>query len=311
MSNKDRAKSETTEEPIERIGLRLKRGREAKGLSLSDVVKQLSLASEIIEALESDDTEALPSAVFVQGYLRSYAKIIDIDAEPLITLYRAQTPQKELGTLSQPSIKQEVHSGHGVVRAISWIIGLGLIALVAFWWVNQGEEMLAVDTLINEPISDTPILTLPKITEVEEYVVEEPPAEIAVEEPTSDMPTEVIEELAPIVEEPVTEIPKALVEQVKLGDEISLSSDPEWEIVITFTGPCWVNIKDADGKKRIVGNISEGMVHTLEGPAPYSVVFGNTTAVELRINDQLIDLTSYSRGNVARFTLNPAELVAQ
>ncbi len=309
MSNKDRAKSEATEEQIERIGLRLKRGREAKGLSLSDVVKQLSLASEVIEALESDDAEALPSAVFVQGYLRSYAKIIDIDAEPLITLYRAQTPQKELGTLSQPSIKQEMHSGHGAVRAISWAIGLGLIALVAFWWVNQGEEILAVDTLINEPVSDTPVLTLPKIAEVEERVVEEPLTEV--EEPTTDMPMEVIEEPASIVEEPPIEIPEAVIEQVGVGDETSLSSDPEWEIVITFTGPCWVNIKDADGKSRIVGNISEGTVHTLEGPAPYNVILGNAAAVELRINGQLIDLTSYSRGNVARFTLNPAELVAQ
>jgi cytoskeleton protein RodZ len=309
MSNKDRAKPEATEEQVERIGLRLRRGREAKGLSLSDVVKQLNLASEIVEALESDDAEALPSAVFVQGYLRSYAKIIDIDAEPLITLYKAQTPQKELGTLSQPSIKQEVHSGHGAVRAISWVIGLGLIALVAFWWVNQGEEMLAVDTLVKEPISETPVLTLPKIAEIEESVVEEPQA--GVEEPTIDIPTEVIEEPAPIVEELPTAIPEPVIEQVELDDKMSLSSDTEWEIVITFTGSCWVNIRDADGKRRIVGNISEGTVHILEGPAPYNVILGNATAVELRINGQLIDLSPYSRGNVARFALNPAELVAQ
>jgi len=307
MSNKDKAKPESTEEQIERIGLRLKRGREAKGLSLSDVVKQLNLASEIIEALESDNAEVLPSAVFVQGYLRSYAKIIDIDAEPLIELYKAQTPQQEVGSLSQPSIKQEVHSGHGAVRAISWVIGLGLIALIVLWWVNQGEEMLGGDVQVEMPISKTPVLALPKIDEVD--TVEEPKVVAEIEQP-------VIEASAPVDAESPAEVAEPVTEQVEVAPVIStseepLSSDSEWKIVITFTDSCWVNIKDAEGKGQIVGNISEGTVRTLEGPAPYNVVLGNAAAAELRINGQLIDLTPYSRGNVARFTLNPAELVTQ
>ncbi|MCF6281995.1 MAG: DUF4115 domain-containing protein [Candidatus Polarisedimenticolaceae bacterium] len=307
MSKNNNAESEQIEEQVESIGLRLKRGREAKGLLLSDVVKQLNLSSEIIEALESDDTAALPSAVFVQGYLRSYAKIIDIDAEPLIEQYRIQRPQFEQGSLSQPSLKREVHSGHGIVRVVSWTLGLGMIALMVLWWVNQGEEMLVIETT---PVVESPLLTLPKIVEVE--AVEAPPVIAAVEIPikTAVASAPVAEDVTAVeISEPVSEP----VEAVSTDDmtEEPLSSDPEWKIVIEFSGPCWVNIKDAEGRGRIVGNMEEGTVHTLEGPAPYSVVLGNASAVTMRIDGQLIDLSSYSRGNVARFTLDPAEFVAQ
>jgi len=316
MSNRDKAKPEPPEEQVESIGQRLKSGREEKGLSLSDVVKQLNLASDIIEALESDNTEALPGAVFVQGYLRSYAKIIGIDAEPLIEMYQAGTPQAEASSLSPPSIKKEVHSGHSIVRAISWVIGLGLVAIVALWWVNQGEKMLVIDSPVDEPVVESPSLMLPKIIETEEIVVEvsEPEAVVA------DSQTETMPPPTPVAVEPppeTVEVAESVTtEQIELAptadaDETSRSSDPEWKIVLTFNGPCWVNIKDADGKGRIVGNIGEGTVRTLEGPAPYSVVLGNVAAAELRIDGQRIDLTRYSRGNVARFTLNPAELVAQ
>jgi cytoskeleton protein RodZ len=313
MSKKDKAKPEPTEKPVEGIGSRLKRGREEKELSLSDVVKQLNLAVEIIEALENDDADALPGPVFVQGYLRSYAKIIDIDADPLIELYRTHSPQPDIGSLSQTSLKQEVHSGHGVMRIINWAIGLGLIALTALWWVNQGEEMLVIDTQVDERVIESPKLALPKIVEIEERVIakEPEPKESAVESQR-----ETIETPALVVVKPSSEIIEPVTGQVELvpmadENESSLSSDPEWKIVLTFNAPCWVNIKDADGKGRIVGNIEEGSVRTLEGPAPYSVVLGNAAEAELRIDGQLIDITRYSKGNVARFTLNPAEFVSQ
>ncbi len=321
MSNKDKAKPEPSEEQIESIGHRLKRGRKERGLSLSDVVKQLNLASEIVEALESDNTKALPGAVFVQGYLRSYAKIIKIDAEPLIEMYQAGTPQAEASSLSPPSIKREIHSGHSIVRAISWTIGLGLVAIMVLWWVNQGEETLAIDTPVgDDPMVGSPSLVIPKITETEETIVETSEPEVTVVDIASQ--SEAMETSVAVVVEPPPESVEAVesitAESVALelapmpeDAETAPLSHSEWEIVLTFSGPCWVNIKDADGKGRIVGNIEKGTVRTLEGPAPYSVVLGNAAAVELHIDGQRVDLARYSRGNVARFTLNPAELVSQ
>ncbi len=318
MSNKDKAKPEPSDEQIESIGHRLKRGRKERGLSLSDVVKQLNLASEIVEALESDNTKALPGAVFVQGYLRSYAKIIKIDAEPLIEMYQAGTPQAEASSLSPPSIKREIHSGHSIVRAISWIIGLGLVAIIVLWWVNQGEEIRVIDTPVGDPMVGSPSLVIPKTTETEKIIVEPPEPEVTVvdiasQSETMETSVAVIVEPSPDSIEAVEPITAEAVELAPMPEDAETAplSHSEWEIVLTFSGPCWVNIKDADGKGQIVGNIEKGTVRTLEGPAPYSVVLGNTAAVELHIDGQRVDLTRYSRGNVARFTLNPAELVSQ
>ena len=49
----------------------------------------------MIESLERDDYEALPSRVFVIGYIRKYACRVGLDPEPLVAAYRAAVPEAE------------------------------------------------------------------------------------------------------------------------------------------------------------------------------------------------------------------------
>lgn len=74
------------------VGAALREGRELLGLSVADVANRIKFAPRQIEALEADDFEQLPEMAFVRGFVRSYARLLEIDAAPLL----AALPQKHL-----------------------------------------------------------------------------------------------------------------------------------------------------------------------------------------------------------------------
>jgi len=69
---------------VNSAGTTLRVAREQWGLSLTDVAENLNLGTDTIEAIESDDYSSLPGTTFVKGYIRSYAKLLQLDVEGLM-----------------------------------------------------------------------------------------------------------------------------------------------------------------------------------------------------------------------------------
>lgn len=86
-------------------------GRIAKSLTVKDVSNNLRLSIKQIEALESNDFSGLPQAMITRGFIRNYARLLELDAEPLLASYRARMPEPETGTLNvKTSMHQVMHS---------------------------------------------------------------------------------------------------------------------------------------------------------------------------------------------------------
>ena len=66
------------------IGQELAAAREARGLALADVAQQLKFSPRQLEALEQEHFEVLPGATFARGMVRSYARLLKLDPEPLV-----------------------------------------------------------------------------------------------------------------------------------------------------------------------------------------------------------------------------------
>ena len=80
-------------------GARLRRLREARELTVEEVADRLFLEVRIVEALEADRHEALPAPVFVRGYLRQYARLLDTDPAPLLAAYHPPADQSTAGAV--------------------------------------------------------------------------------------------------------------------------------------------------------------------------------------------------------------------
>ena len=63
------------------IGQLLRETREAKGLTLDDVEQEIRIRSSYLEALENEDYDRLPGAVYVRGFLRNYARFLGVELE--------------------------------------------------------------------------------------------------------------------------------------------------------------------------------------------------------------------------------------
>src|SRR5699024_1746130 len=93
-------------------GQMLREARLAQDYSLADLCGLTMLPKHTVEALEDDDFEALAQPVFVRGYYRKCAKVLEIDAEPLLAAYTAAggaraaaAPQQSLGASGGASVK--------------------------------------------------------------------------------------------------------------------------------------------------------------------------------------------------------------
>lgn len=79
--------NEAEQQPVEvkpSAGRMLVEARERLGLSIPDVARQLRLSTRQIEALEADDYASLPSKTFLRGFIRNYARLLQLDPEPLL-----------------------------------------------------------------------------------------------------------------------------------------------------------------------------------------------------------------------------------
>lgn len=87
------------------LGEQLSAEREAKGWTVEYVAGQLNLATRQIQALESDNYAALPGMASVRGFVRAYAKLLRIDANPLVALIAAEQITPNLPLEPRPNVK--------------------------------------------------------------------------------------------------------------------------------------------------------------------------------------------------------------
>ena len=66
------------------VGEHLRRGREACGLQVGEIAQTLKLGARQVEALEAGDWQGLPGQTFVRGFVRNYARVVQLDPAPLM-----------------------------------------------------------------------------------------------------------------------------------------------------------------------------------------------------------------------------------
>ncbi len=332
---------------VEGPGKRLKALRESQELDLARVATLLHLSEEKLEALEADDYSRLPGPVFVQGYLRNYARFLGVPTEPILTAYHRLQPESgHLPDLKIAQVSHEVGSSHVVIRLITWLLVIGLLALVVVWWrgylqwpgqssqqlsegagvvgdqaAESGEEAFSPDAIPLAEISDEGPSTLVIPQAAVESDIPSEPVNSAI--PSSDAPapavTGTVQENDAAASLPVADpadaqpapLPAPVEERV-LAPIAQQSSDVvasgSERVVVRFDGTSWTKISDASGRFNIMGEIKAGTTQPLQGTPPFNLVLGKAAVVRVFVDGREIDITPYTRGNVVRMTLDPDKI---
>lgn len=71
------------------VGQHLRSLREAKRMSLAEVSRATRVPVASVERIEADRFDELPGEVFVRGFLRAYARALDVPADDVLARYTA------------------------------------------------------------------------------------------------------------------------------------------------------------------------------------------------------------------------------
>lgn len=286
------------------LGNMLRAARERLGLSVADVAAQIKFAPRQIEALEADDFGNLPEAAFLRGFVRSYAKILQLDAQILLAaMPHAKSVSAEL---VPASVEVPFPTTFSPQRQTIILLGAAiLLALVVAAFTLWSPVQQATSTKVEIPVTlPDAVQTQPEPPELPVQVEQKPEAA----EPTAhaEAKTRVAaNEKKPvkIVKTPaVSAVPQTATIEAKPRDDSPVRIG---SLRLVFDEESWTEIKDRDGTMISSQINPRGSELNIKGSLPLSLVIGHAATTHLYMDGEPVDLTPYihSSSEVARITL--------
>ncbi|AVH31116.1 RodZ domain-containing protein [Vibrio fluvialis] len=294
----------TESTPKVQPGTLLKEKREALGLTQKQVADRLRLRVTIIQNIEENNFDSDLVATFTRGYLRSYAKAVGL-AEHLVldAFEESVTPEPQEQTMQSFSKKTKREKHDSRIMTITWIILLVIIGMSSLWWWQNNEQDTlkpdqgteAVSAVADQAAAPATEEVQPEFNTIEPTQAEAQSDAQPSEEPTGDEMA--MEDPAPAQEEAVVE--PQTTPAAPAGAEAT-SGDL---LTMNFSSDCWVQVKDATGKTLSTGIKKAGETLNLRGQKPLQVILGAPEGVSVTFASEPVDLSGYTSGKVARFTL--------
>jgi cytoskeleton protein RodZ len=124
-------------------GQLLREAREALNLSRQDVARELRLDAGLIQALEDNNREALPAHTYLVGYLRSYARLLNLPADSVIPATQLKS-QPTASLLPDNIDYRPRRSFEPILRLL--LLGMLVILILAagLWILSQEPEWLSL-----------------------------------------------------------------------------------------------------------------------------------------------------------------------
>nr|WP_298409799.1 helix-turn-helix domain-containing protein [Janthinobacterium sp.] len=297
-------------------GAQLKAQREALGWPVEQVADQLKLAPRQVIALEAGDMAALPNLAVVRGFVRAYAKVVRLDAAPLVAMIEvhpapAQDPaapvRREISaTFSEsrfPSMTQRSSN-----QTPLWIAGaVAVVVAAAFGAYKLGyvpaslvsshaeketahADVGPVETTLIKPGQDlTPVQT-PSVPLIS---VPPPPgndtqtgapASAAASAPAA----------APAVEPATTAAVTPPAAAVAVGANT---------LVLKVEQDSWVEIRRPGSTPLISRMVKAGSTETFDIAGPATLVVGKPGAVQATLRGAKLDLPTVAGGTISRVSI--------
>lgn len=126
------------------MGVRLKKARESMHLSEKEAAARLYLNPRIITVIENEAFTEGPPITFMRGYLRSYARMLNLpENEIKAGLDELETIYPQVTTNKPVLHAIPIDHSDRYIRWITYVVILTLIVLVATWWRSHSKYAIA------------------------------------------------------------------------------------------------------------------------------------------------------------------------
>ena len=308
-------------------GESLRQAREVKGWSVAEVATQLNLTPQRLAQIEAGAFDKLPGTTFARGYIRAYAKLLEMDQNRLVMEFDQFTGTDASGSSVHAlgRVEEPVRYSQSILRLVSFLLLLALIGAGFLWWQDQSRPVASLADLglehvevegadgttqvhsLAEPedqaviaaqgnVQSSPLLLPVEPGEAPEAAstAEQPAAEAGTAESAQEAP------VAPVSNTPAAPAPAAPAAEPATPVAVSAG---QGVLNVQFTADCWTQVTDADGKVLLSALKRSGERIELAGKAPLELRLGFARGAQVAYNGESVDVAPHMTGETARLKL--------
>jgi len=316
-------------------GDRLQAARIENGMSIEDIAMRMHLSVGILKSIEENNFDDITAPIFVKGYLRAYARIVSLSEDEMIEQYLNYYSDEDPPISPTSHLSPEISPDDARVKWTTFLVIVGLLGFLAFWWWNQYQaktDVVSLDAEQTETMQQADVSSDILTSEIQ--VVEDTPVDqvaevdvslLTVDEPEVTEAKQAVETSEPVIPDPVEPEVTAAAVQAEVDEqevvqqevratnieaparaEVSriapLGGTEQLDIVVL--ADTWVDIKDANGHQLVYELLRADQEVNLIGSAPFTVFLGNAYGVNLIYQNETIDISSRIRNDsTARVTV--------
>lgn len=302
-------------------GTLLREAREAAGLHVGALAVSLKVPVKKLEALEADDLEQLPDAVFARALAGTVCRSLKIDPEPVLARL-PQLPTRPLHAGSQETpVRLDSRGGGlrfaalgGLPRPVVYLTAALLVGafvvmlLPSFQGADETSPEASADGIATRMVPHQAVVeaAAPVAMPVAEPVIAaSAPAPVASAAGGSETNAAVSAPVAPSSSSSATSsaTPQAAPASSALPATATAATDSGAVAVFTTREPSWVEVVDGAGLVHLRKTMPAGESARISGTLPLTVVIGRANAIDIVVRGKPFDLAPVTKGNIARFQI--------
>ena len=284
MSNSDNEQSAVNTG----FGSVLSEARKAQNFTVEDISEHIKIPVHTIIKIEANDLDALPAPTFTQGYIRVYAKFLEISEDAVLEMYNAAVPHENSTDLKPRSnLPGEASSQSPLVKLITILLILAGITAVVYGSFQYYQEK--ADVMEGELESKAPSFTGSSLDSPTEFHAAEEPEETD----SLDIITDTEEGVDDSASLAVTDASVEDAEEVETVEAV-----PETDTLEIFADEgSWMEVRDASRARLFYNMVPVRGSKVLTGEAPFRISLGNAKTTRLVVNGVEVDISEYIRSN--------------
>ena len=244
--------------------------------TMEEVSQRLKLAPRQIAALEANDFASLPGMASVRGFIRSYARLLELDPVPLLAMMSNEANpavdpiilRRPLPSRGFPGRRYAAPSGHR--RGSRRLSGLALLVMVfvgalAYAAYRHGLPTISIDVPNLSTLFDS------------------------------------WKDAAESVSSEATDQPASVPVAAKGSEQKPI--DPSRLLELKLREDAWVEISAINGNKLVSRLMKAGTTERFDVSEPVILVIGNASGVDASLRGQPLNLRAVARDNVSKLSL--------
>jgi len=266
-------------------GAILRKKREELGLDIKQIADQLRIRADYLSSIEQDLFDKLPAPVYTMGYIRSYARHLDVDPTAILEVYAQRLPKPKTDASAIPVVLAEKKKP----VFLYLVLAMAVIGAVVYLRMSHTPAQRQIEKTVTQP-------------EAKPRIAERQPAS-PVEKPAPDIKakTEVPQPMpAKQKEQPAPSLPAAVIQDNRPAERPAPEQNTHL-LTIHAVETSWIYVKFKNGRYESV-TLRPGSSRQWNFPESAYLKIGNAGGIKLMLDGREIAPIGQS-GQVVTLTL--------